>query len=129
MQRTADALQWFLDHGGSVDIKDNDGVTARGCMESVRQKVANAGRRGLRLPMWDVVDRKDRRRRQLAESICASCARNDARLLKCSQSMKAKYCSPPRSCQKLGWPIHKAPCTASRAQPTAQGTYLGMPLP
>ncbi|TFY61981.1 hypothetical protein EVJ58_g4161 [Rhodofomes roseus] len=130
MQRSADALKWFLDHGGNLDIKDNDGATARSCIVSMREKMRTA-RRSLRLPMWDVLDREDQRRARLAESICSLCGRDDAKLLKCSQCMKARYCTPPRTCQKSDWPKHKTPCKAAsrtQAQPATQATYLGVPL-
>ncbi|TFY68226.1 hypothetical protein EVJ58_g1150 [Rhodofomes roseus] len=65
MQRSADALKWFLDHGGNLDIKDNDGATARSCIVSMREKMRTT-RRSLRLPMWDVLDREDQRRARVA---------------------------------------------------------------
>ncbi|KAH9920638.1 uncharacterized protein B0H18DRAFT_589741 [Fomitopsis serialis] len=130
MQRSADALKWVLDHGGNLDVKDNDGSTARGCIDTMRSKLSSA-RRNLRLPMWDVLDREDRRRVRLADSICGFCGRDDVKLLKCSQCMKVRYCAPPRGCQKMDWPKHKVPCKAASStqpQPAAQATYLGMPL-
>ncbi|KZT66483.1 hypothetical protein DAEQUDRAFT_767951 [Daedalea quercina L-15889] len=126
MQCSADAPKWFLDHGGDVDIKDNGGTTARGCIEAIRQKVVNGARANFRLPMWDVLDREDRRRQQLADGTCTFCGRDDARLLKCSQCMKAQYRSPPRTCQRADWSKHKSPCKTSRGQRVSPATYIAV---
>ena len=125
MQRTADALKWFLDHGGNVDIKDGDGTTARTCIDNLRQKVVG---RGVRLPMWGVLDSEDHRRKRLADSICGFCGRADTKLLTCSQCKKIKYCAPPRKCQSADWAKHKGTCKALKARPMTQAKYLGMPL-
>lgn len=129
MQRSADALKWFLDHGGNVDIADGDGATARRCIVHLRQKVAGAGRRAIRLPMWGVLDSEDRRRKRLADSICGFCGRDDVKLMTCSRCKKMKYCAPPRKCQNADWANHKRSCKALKEQPMTQVTYLGKPLP
>lgn len=130
MQRSADALKWFLDHGGNVDIADSDGISARRCIDNLRRKAAQegSGRRIIKLPMWGVLDSEDRRRSKLADSICGFCGRADGKLLTCSQCKKMKYCATPRRCQKGDWAKHKHSCQASTAQPVTQATYLGMPL-
>ncbi|KZT66484.1 hypothetical protein DAEQUDRAFT_730189 [Daedalea quercina L-15889] len=113
MQRSADALKWFLDHGGNVDMKDNDGAAARGSVESMRRS-ARVARSGVRLPMWAVLDQEDRRRQRLVDSICAFCGRDDITPKRCSQCTNALYCPKPRKCQKLDWPRHKVSCQVSR---------------
>jgi len=109
---SADALAWFFAHGGNIDIKDNDGRTARMCIEVTRGLVQER-RLDVRLPTWDVVEKEDERRRQLGMKICAFCGlgpQDEKVLPVCSRCRKVAYCSSPRRCQRLDWPVHKERC-------------------
>ncbi|KZT06061.1 uncharacterized protein LAESUDRAFT_700931 [Laetiporus sulphureus 93-53] len=110
VQRAADALAWYLERGGNIDIKDNDGLTARMCVDSTR-KLASRGVE--HMATWDVVDREDKRRRRMRDEICTFCGRGSEGenvLLVCSRCKKAPYCSPPRQCQLYDWPRHRKLC-------------------
>ncbi|KAI0788291.1 hypothetical protein C8Q74DRAFT_1257221 [Fomes fomentarius] len=101
ISRAAEALKWYLEHGGNLDIKDTDGKAPRETIDITRKHVA----RGLRMETWKVVDDEDRRRKRLADRICTFCGRpprGDVRLL-------ARYCSG-LTCQKADWPHHKLSC-------------------
>lgn len=113
VQRAADALKWYLDHGGNVDIKDNDGVTARSAIEATRHWKQN----GVDMPTCRVLDQEDRRRSGLGDQCCTFCGqepRGEVKLFKCSQCRSAAYCAPPRKCQKADWPRHKEVCKRSK---------------
>ena len=128
----AKAIEWFLTHGGNLDIKDGDGVTARGNIQVLERKRAQFT--NLR-SVITVVEKDKRRRQQLGDSACRLCAKvpsGEKKLLTCSKCKKAKYCAPPRACQKLDWPKHKEVCgktatSSSKTQNSQSGTkYLGM---
>jgi len=127
-QRAADALAWYLSHSGNIDIRDNDGQTARMSVDSSR-KLAE---QGIQLPIWDVVDKEDRRRKKLGENICTFCGRapegeGKDYLLVCSRCKIATYCPPPRHCQLGDWPRHRLTC--AKHQPAEQGSkYFGVKL-
>ncbi|KAJ7715507.1 hypothetical protein DFH07DRAFT_1014712, partial [Mycena maculata] len=103
--RATTALTWFLEHGGSVDIADGDGMTVRHMVTRMKkfapQHVALVG---------DV----DRERKSLARTVegcCGLCARQDPAQWRCGRCKKVQYCSPGvRACQKLDWPHHKKTC-------------------
>ncbi|PIL28117.1 hypothetical protein GSI_09768 [Ganoderma sinense ZZ0214-1] len=112
--RAANALQWYLDHGGNLDIKDSDGVPPRQSV-STTKKLATAG---IQMETWRVVDADDRRRKQLAGKVCTFCGREprgDVKLLLCSKCKVACYCSGGAPCQKADWPHHKTICKKSAA--------------
>ncbi|KAK7678589.1 hypothetical protein QCA50_018461 [Cerrena zonata] len=106
----AKAIDWFLAHGGSLDIKDNDGVTARtnvSLLEKRQKQNKNMK------PLFAAVERDRQRRQQLGDTACMLCAHvpsGGKKLLTCSRCKTAKYCAPPRACQKLDWPRHKVEC-------------------
>ncbi|TBU27769.1 hypothetical protein BD311DRAFT_865870 [Dichomitus squalens] len=115
VRKAADALKWYLDHGGNLEIKDSDGVAVRHSVNSTK----NFARKGIQMETWRVVDTEDRRRANLAGKICTFCGREpggDVRLLLCSKCRVAHYCSGGRPCQKADWPYHKSVC---KATPTA----------
>ncbi|KAI0328283.1 hypothetical protein GY45DRAFT_1372516 [Cubamyces sp. BRFM 1775] len=108
VRKAGDALKWYLDHGGNLDIKDANGITARSMVDQTR-KLAKSG---LRLPTWKIVDDEDARRKRLAGQICAFCGRpprGNVALLACSACKSARYCSPG-NCQRGDWPHHKTTC-------------------
>ncbi|KAM5544833.1 hypothetical protein V8D89_001731 [Ganoderma adspersum] len=114
VRRAADALQWYLDHGGNLDIKDSDGMPPRQSVGSTK-RFAGAG---VKMETWRVVDADDRRRKRLAGAICTFCGREsqgDVKLLLCSKCKVACYCSGGAPCQKTDWPHHKTICKKAAA--------------
>lgn len=98
LRRATAALEWFLTHGGSVDIADGEGMVARVLVSRIRALSA-------------VVQKEDSRRKAAGASCCSLCGRGEEKLLSCSRCKTAKYCSPTaRACQKLDWPRHKKLC-------------------
>jgi hypothetical protein len=97
-----ESFQWFLSHGGNVDVADSDGMVVRDLCESI----------GFFMPRFmKAIEKEDQRRAALEEPYCAFCGMRNPKLLTCSRCMKAKYC--PRGhkqCQKLDWPHHKRSC-------------------
>lgn len=108
VRRAADALKWYLDHGGNIDVNDTDGKAVRAMVDNTR-RLAGAG---FRMPTWRVVDDEDRRRKRLLGTICLFCGRSppgQATLLTCGACKTAKkYCSA--TCQRGDWPHHKLRC-------------------
>lgn len=122
-RRAAQALEWYLSHGGNLDVKDNDGVPPRGVLQSTASTFLASGQGSLK-NMVDLVQKEDERRRRLGPRCCTSCGREPERLLKCSKCKQARYCAPPRICQKGDWPVHKTRC----ATMANANTYLGVKL-
>jgi len=113
VRRAADALKWYLDHGGNIDIKDNDGATARSAVEATRHWKPD----GVDMLTCRVVDQEDKRRKDLGGKCCSFCGKEshgELKLLKCSQCRSATYCAPPCNCQKADWPRHKEACKRCR---------------
>ena len=111
-RRAASALEWFLSHGGNINIKDNDGVSPRHSIERALASRRTGFVEGMR-EVYAVVEKDDRRRRRLGGKCCTFCGREptgDIKLLSCSRCRAAKYCSPSRECQKGDWPHHKVSC-------------------
>ncbi|KAF8149078.1 hypothetical protein B0H34DRAFT_734747 [Crassisporium funariophilum] len=102
VDKATKSLQWFLEHGGSVDIADGDGMTPRFMIERLKKAI----------PAFSALVRKEDVKRKLKGSLCCSlCGRDEGKLLACSKCKKAKYCSPQvRGCQKWDWPKHKKEC-------------------
>ncbi|KAH8094506.1 hypothetical protein BXZ70DRAFT_361519 [Cristinia sonorae] len=97
MRKATEAIRWYLTHGGNIDLKDNDGISARGMMELSRNE--------------------DKRRLGLEGRCCAFCAlgpQDGGALLVCSRCRSARYCRPPRNCQTRDWPRHKTECKNTR---------------
>ncbi len=116
-RQAADAHEWFLAHGGNIDIKDHDGATARTSVEFARRSSRTQVANGMRV-VSAVVEKEDKRRRRLAGKCCTFCgkeATGDVKLLGCSRCRVAKYCAPPRECQKGDWQYHKGICKPSTA--------------
>jgi hypothetical protein len=98
------AFEWFLAHGGNIDIGDMDGQTVRGCIEKLK---------GLVPGLTTLAEKEYKRRAARGDACCTTCGREDKKLLLCSRCKKATYCQPPgRMCQKLDWPRHKKECKA-----------------
>ncbi|KAF8885488.1 hypothetical protein BD779DRAFT_1673662 [Infundibulicybe gibba] len=96
------AMEWFLAHGGSIDIADGDGASGRFVVESLKTRVPK---------MAQLVLAEDARRAALGDKCCWLCGRQDRKLLACGRCKAARYCEG-RTCQKLQWPKHKKGCKA-----------------
>lgn len=110
-QTAAKAVDWFLTHGGNLDIKDNNGGTARSNINLLRKMPKQYQKTFA--PLYSVVERADKRRKELGDTCCTLCGtvpNGAAKLLFCSRCKVARYCAPPKTCQKLDWPNHKEPC-------------------
>ncbi|KAF8799057.1 hypothetical protein BYT27DRAFT_7121126 [Phlegmacium glaucopus] len=104
VEKATQSLEWFLTHGGSVDIADGDGVTPRTICDTLKGAIPAFKR---------LVEREDERRKLEGLSRCYLCGTNEGKLLSCGKCKKAKYCSPQlRGCQKWDWPRHKKECKA-----------------
>ncbi|KAJ6493332.1 hypothetical protein C8R45DRAFT_900768 [Mycena sanguinolenta] len=103
--RATEALKWFLDHNGSVDIADSDGMTVRR-MTTTLQRFAPG------LNALVVASDRERKARANREGCCALCGRAaDEAMKRCGRCKIARYCSPDvRDCQKIDWPHHKKHC-------------------
>ncbi|KAF7350624.1 MYND-type domain-containing protein [Mycena sanguinolenta] len=103
--RATEALKWFLDHNGSVDIADSDGMTARR-MTTTLQRFAPG------LNAIVVASDRERKARANGEGCCALCGRAaDVTMKRCGRCKVARYCTPDvRDCQKTDWPHHKKHC-------------------
>ncbi|KAJ7676891.1 hypothetical protein DFH06DRAFT_1034270 [Mycena polygramma] len=140
--RAAQAMEWALAHGASVDIADSDGMTARYMVGRTRLK-----------PLVTLVEKEDARRgwgkggvqkRAYAmnktnnkntntnkgeeddNACCALCGRAaDEAMKRCARCKTARYCPPDvRACQKIDWPHHKKHCV--KVTDAAEGfSFLG----
>ncbi|KIJ45629.1 hypothetical protein M422DRAFT_29744, partial [Sphaerobolus stellatus SS14] len=96
--RAKTALGFFLSNGGDPNIADNDGITVM---------------RLLRAPwmsgLKEAAEIAERKRKQNGCWFCGSIPsdRHAVELLRCSRCKKARYCSPPKGCQRSDWPNHK----------------------
>ena len=104
VRRAMDALEWFLTHGGSVDILDGDGVSAGRVIRTLKSKI----------PGFSILVEKESKKRMVkGNKCCTLCGREGEKLMLCSKCKKARYCHPQmRVCQKLDWPGHKKGCKA-----------------
>jgi hypothetical protein len=94
-------LAWYIEHGGDVDGKDNDGMTVLMLVEMMRGKV----------PGMAEVLAKGRGPR--GEGDCANCGRRksgEKAFAACAKCKSVRYCS--QDCQKVDWRTHKKSCKA-----------------
>ncbi|KIY51079.1 hypothetical protein FISHEDRAFT_57191 [Fistulina hepatica ATCC 64428] len=91
VQRAADALQWFLCHGGDLDIADGDGMAPRTMLQTSLRVSPHAHL------LKSVLDREESKRKARIGKMdcCQSCGEKERKLL---------------SCQKAHWQRHKAHC-------------------
>lgn len=131
-RRARDALAWFFAHGGNVDVRNNDGVSARWVTSTAHEQMVR--RRGMNssledTPMWDIVVLEDEHRKELGMNTCEFCGRGKKQtglaLLVCSRCKGAAYCGPPSKCQTNDWKVHKGKC---KLYTPPRNTYLGVPL-
>ncbi|KAJ7889616.1 hypothetical protein B0H13DRAFT_2041377 [Mycena leptocephala] len=87
--RACEAMKWFLDHGGNVDIADGDGMTP----------ALHGGRTKRVVPALS----------KLVAERTASVRRVPMGRLLCAWCKVARYCAPEtRTCQKIDWPHHRS---------------------
>lgn len=113
VRRNKTALEWYLAHGGNLDIRENDGKSVRDLVKHSWNLWSHAGDRLAMADLVSIVDLEDARRRQLGKKCCSFCGRlpeGMVRLMACAQCHSARYCSAPRRCQAGDWPRHKAAC-------------------
>ncbi|KAH7067377.1 hypothetical protein BKA63DRAFT_116932 [Paraphoma chrysanthemicola] len=100
MQRNVDMLRWYLEHGGDVDGKDNDGMNVRMLVDMMRKRVPG---------MYGVLENGKGER---GEGVCGNCGRREGerKLALCKRCKGVRYCSV--ECQKVDWRGHKKGCKA-----------------
>jgi len=104
VQKAMESLEWYLKHGGSVDIADSDGHTARSVVDRIKKVVSG---------LWNIISKEDQRRQSCAEKCCTLCGREPTKLLMCGRCKRTRYCDRQvRTCQALDWPRHKKECKA-----------------
>lgn len=100
--KNVDMLRWYIEHGGDVDGKDNDGMTVKMLVEMMKKKV----------PGLDGVLKEGRSKR--GEGECENCGRKpsgEKALSACARCKGVRYCS--QECQKVDWKAHKKNCKAT----------------
>lgn len=103
------ALKWFLDHGGDLDISDGDGMSPRRMLKSLSSKTKIMDR-----VVTSVVSARQKKETG-GMPFCGFCGDEGSKLLVCGRCKTAKYCAPPRRCQKGDWKRHKQQCTAPKS--------------
>lgn len=94
-------LKWFIDHGGDVDTKDNDGMSVKKLVDMMSKRV----------PSMAAVLREGKAPR--GEGECANCGRisnGEKAFAACARCKRSRYCS--QDCQRVDWKTHKKSCKA-----------------
>ncbi|KAJ7632036.1 hypothetical protein B0H17DRAFT_1187614 [Mycena rosella] len=118
--RATGALEWFLAHGGNVNVADSDGLRVRNLIMPFAPGLDK---------LIAAADRERKVRAISPEGCCGFCGRNDLKILKCGKCKAVQYCVPSvRACQKLDWPYHKKNCVQAAVRPAAPAgglSFLG----
>lgn len=94
-QKTCDAVKYFVEHGGDLDVECGDGTTPRGIAEKVQRLVPELGRLAKSAAMVD-------------GPACGACGKRGVPLLTCASCEVRKYCD--KKCQRNEWKLHKKVC-------------------
>lgn len=119
---TTDALRFFIEKGGDINIADGDRVTARQIAETVLHHLPELKPllTGAQISGSGSVTRT-----------CAACSKEesgrDTRLKSCAKCHTTLYCS--RECQKNDWKKHKKVCARQAASATSFKVPTGTSRP
>jgi hypothetical protein len=87
-------LAWYVQHGGDVEGKDNDGMSVKMLVDMMKKRV----------PELDAVVKKGRGERK--EGVCENCGREGRKGFKvCARCKGVRYCG--EVCQRVDWKGHK----------------------
>jgi hypothetical protein len=93
-------LAWYVQHGGDVEGKDNDGMSVKMLVDMMKKRV----------PELDAVVRKGRGERE--KGTCENCGREGRKGFKvCARCKGVRYCG--EVCQRVDWKGHKGGCRAA----------------
>lgn len=92
------ALEWFLSHGGNIDLADGDGATPRRLCETLKKR-----RVGLDVILAKHEAQREKRKNAAKINQCLACADQEGKILQCARCKKAGYCAPPKACQKVSF--------------------------
>lgn len=94
-KKTCDAVKYFVEHGGDLDVECGDGCTPRSIAKKVQFLVPELGKLAKKAPVVD-------------GPACGTCGLRGGSLLKCGGCGVRKYCD--RQCQRNEWQVHKKAC-------------------
>lgn len=99
-QRNVDMMRWYVQHGGDVDAKDNDGMNVRMLVDMMRKRVPG---------MAGVLEKG---RGERGKGACENCGRaeRERKWAVCKRCKGVRYCSV--ECQKVDWRGHRKGCRA-----------------
>ncbi|KAI0791201.1 hypothetical protein C8Q75DRAFT_805561 [Abortiporus biennis] len=110
-EKASNALEFFLTHGGNMDVKCNDGTSPRILLGSMKKlSIPGSLYKSYTELIFNVLDKHDRKRENSRDKCCTFCGKEQEGLMVCSRCRHARYCAPPRGCQKGDWRRHKSEC-------------------